>query len=68
MLVHQPAGPLSSIEDSRSAEAFAAYDVVALDCARPYRLQQLFELKWLRYEADARLMSLEVKQEPAATD
>jgi hypothetical protein len=52
---------------SRSAQAFAAY-VVALDCARLYSPQQLFELKRLRYEADARLIALEALQEPAAAD
>lgn len=52
---------------TRSAEAFAAY-IVALDCARLHSPQQLFELKRLRYEADAQLMALEVTQEQAATD
>ncbi len=52
---------------SLSAQAFAAY-VVALDCARLYSPQQLFELKRLRYEADAQLMALEATQEPAETD
>lgn len=52
---------------TRSAQAFAAY-VVALNCARLYSPQQLFELKRLRYVADAQLMALEATQEPAATD
>lgn len=52
---------------SRSVEAFAAY-AVALQCARLYSPQQLFELKRLRYQAEAQLIALEALQEPAEAD